>query len=256
MKPERIRAGRAVYPQQGWFTRLFAFCSSLIFLPVRRRASRSTLTRTIVLLALLSLPVEVSLLDGSFAPQAQTPPVRIALAVGASSAGLPVTVGVPLGEAAAVTDAAQLGLINSSGAPVPSQIRASGALARAQSAMLTKTLKWVLVDFKPAAAGTYYLTRAPQTVPASTALSRTETTASIRVKSAQLELELPKVGTDLVKSFKLGGAEMLRTPVTVQADVPRAALVTKLESQLALSPSPMRRYCAWATACALKSSPR
>lgn len=229
MYPTRIRVGQAGYPQRGRISRLLAVCSSSIFPPVRRKASRSTLVRTTVLLILLSLTVEVCLIERRFDAQAQTPPIRIALTVAAASAGLPVTLGVPLGEIAAVTDAAQLGVIDANGAPVPSQIRAT-ARWRGLVGDATKPLKWVLVDFKPASAGVFYLTRAPQTVSAASTVTRTETSASIRLKSAQLEIELPRTGNELVKSFKQGGTEQLRAPLTVQAEVPRAVLVNKLDT--------------------------
>ncbi|MBI1763726.1 MAG: discoidin domain-containing protein [Acidobacteria bacterium] len=170
----------------------------------------------------------MSLLEQRFAVQAQTPPVRVALMVAAASAGLPVTLGVPLGEVAAVTDVAQLGVIDANGAQVPSQMRVL-ARWRGLANDTAKPLKWVLVDFKPAAAGVFYLTRAPQTVPAASIITRTETAASIRLKSAQLEIELPKLGSELVKSFKQGGIEQLRAALTAQAEVPRAVLVNRID---------------------------
>jgi hypothetical protein len=228
MKPTRIRVGRAVFSQRDRLPRLFAFCSFSLLSPVRRKASHSTFVRTLLVLFVLSLLVEVSHFERRFETQAQTQAVRVALQVGVQTAGLPVCIGVPLGEALAVTDAAQLGLVDGTGAPVPSQIRAL-ARWRGLASDSTKPLKWVLVDFKPPAGGTYYLTRAPQTVPSAAVIARSETNASIRLKSSQLELELPKQGSELVKSFKLGGTEQLRAPITLQAEVPRAALVTKLE---------------------------
>jgi hypothetical protein len=229
MNPTRIRVGRAVYPQREQFSRFLAFCSSSILPPVRRKASHSTFVRTLLVLVLLSLLVKVSHFDRSFETQAQTQPVRVALHVSAQFSGLPVSLGVPLGEAVAVSDAAQLGLVDGNGTAVPSQIR---VLARWQGlpSNTSRPLKFVLVDFKPAAAGAYYLTRAPQTVPVASVITRTETSASIRLKSSQIELELPKLGNELVKSFKLGGTEQLRAPITLQAEIPRAALVTKLET--------------------------
>ena len=228
MKPTCIRVGHAVYPQRGRLSRFF--CSSTIFpLPVRRKTSRSTLLRTSVLLVFLSLAVEVCLHHDRFITQAQAPPVRVALTV--ASAALPVTLGVPLGEIAAVTDVTQLGVIDANGAPVPSQLRVL-ARWRGLATDTAKPLKWVLVDFKPAAAGVFYLTRAPQTVPSASALVRNETATSIRVTNSQLDIELPKSGGDLVRSFKLGGTEQLRAPLTAQAEVPRGALVNRIDKTI------------------------
>lgn len=229
MNPTRIRVGRTVYPQSGSISRLFAVCTFFSLPPVRRKASHSTLVRTTVLLILLSLTVGVSLLRGHYETQAQTTPIRVALTVAAASAGLPVTIGVPLGEVAAVTDAAQLGVIDANGAPVPSQIRVM-ARWRGLASDATKPLKWVLVDFKPAAAGVFYLTRAPQTVPVASVITRTETASSIRLKSSKVEIELPKTGGELVKSFKQGGVEQLRAALSVQAEVPRAVLVNRVDA--------------------------
>jgi hypothetical protein len=166
--------------------------------------------------------------------QAQAPPpLNVKLEVSAERAALPVVIGVPIAEAAAITDVSALGVIkkNNTGSDevVPSQMR---VLARWRGAAtdVSKLVKWVLVDFKPNGAGTYCLVRAPQTIPANTALTREENAGSIILKHSQLAIELPKTGSELVKSFKLGNTEMLRAPMTVIAEAPRAALVTRLDS--------------------------
>lgn len=229
MYPTRIRVGRFVSQQCDRLSRFFVFCTASLLPPVRRNASHSTFVRTSLLLGLLSLVAKVSLQDNHFDAQAQAQPVRIALTVSAPSVGLPLTVGVPLGEAMAVADAAQLGLMDGNGAPVPAQLRVL-ARWRGPANDTSKLVKWVLVDFKPTAAGTFFLTRAPQTVPAASVITRTDSGNSFRIKSSQVELEFAKTGSELVRSFKLGGVEQLRAPLTAQADVPRAALVTKLEN--------------------------
>src|SRR5205085_6927007 len=63
-------------------------------------------------------------------------------------------------------------------------------------------------------------------------ITRTETATSIRLKSAQLEIEWPKLGGELVKSFKQGGTEQLRAALTAQAEVPRAVLVNRIDTTI------------------------
>ncbi len=214
--------------------------NSIFFAHVRRLAwgvsplCRSTFVRTCLLfcavsLLLAGLPGTTPLPVSQARTQATPPPLRIPLVVSAERATLPVTVGVPIAESSNVTDATVLGVVNANDDAVPSQMR---VLARWRGPVTdaSKLVKWVLVDFKPTLAGTYYLTRTAQAVPANMAIIRAESAASIRLQNSQLEIELPKVGAELVRSFKLGESEMLRAPITLAAEAPSAALVTRLDS--------------------------
>ena len=214
--------------------------TSLLFAHVRRLAwgvsplCHSTFVRTCLLFCAASLllagwPGTTPLPVSQAQTQATPPPLRIPLVVSAERATLPVVVGVPIAESSNVTDATVLGVVNANDDAVPSQMRVL-ARWRGPATDASKLVKWVLVDFKPTLAGTYYLTRTTQTVPTNMALIRSENTASIRLKNSQLEIELPKTGTELVRSFKLGESEMLRAPITLAAEAPCAALVTRIDS--------------------------
>ena len=54
--------------------------------------------------------------------------------------------------------------------------------------------------------------------------------AIIRAGNSQLELEFPKQGDALIKSFKLGGSELLRAPVSAHTSLPRRVLINRVES--------------------------
>ncbi|NOT59941.1 MAG: hypothetical protein HOP19_06910 [Acidobacteria bacterium] len=180
-------------------------------------------------LLLAGLPRTVPLPSSQAQAQATPPPLRIPLTVSAERAALPVVIGVPIAESSNVTDATVLGVVNASDEAVPSQMR---VLARWRGPVTdaSKLVKWVLVDFKPSVAGTYYLTRAAQAVPSNLALVLSTGASSISVKNAQLEAEFSRTGTELIRSFKLGATEMLRAPMTIAAEAPRAALVTRIDS--------------------------
>lgn len=189
-----------------------------------RKASHSAFCQSFFCLFLLGwLAAQSPIRFSSAHPQAQTQEVRVALNV--INASLPVTMGVPLSEAANVTDAAQLGVTDSAGSAVPSQLR---VLARwgGTPDETSRPIKWLLVDFKPASGGTHVLTRAAQ--PGSKLVAISETASTIRIGNSGLEIELPKQGDALVKSFRLGGNEMLRAPVSAQMSLPRRVLINKL----------------------------
>jgi hypothetical protein len=154
--------------------------------------------------------------------QAQTTSIRIPITV--INASLPVTIGIPIAEATNILDPSQLGVTDANGVAVPSQIR---VLARWRGVAndISRPVKWLLVDFKPATNGAYFLTRAPQVnFPP---VTNSDAGDGIRVTNSQIEIELPKQGEGLVRSFKLAGREMLRAPVAVRAALPRRAIITK-----------------------------
>lgn len=190
-----------------------------------RKASRSVLLQTLFTLLVLSwlmasLPSPLK----SAQPQAQSASsLRVALNV--TNAALPVTIGVPLSESAGIVNAESLGVVDTGGAPVPSQTRVLARWGGATSDT-TKPIKWLLVDFKPAAAGAHFLTRAAQ---ASTKLvTVADAGSSLRLANSQLDIEFAKQGADLIKGLRLNGVEMLRAPAVIEMGLPRRALVTKL----------------------------
>jgi hypothetical protein len=161
----------------------------------------------------------------------QTRPIRIPINV--LSAALPITIGVPIAEADNLYDPMWMGVTDTNGAPVPAQMR---VLARWRGAATdgTKPVKWLLVDFKPNVNGLHYLTRAARAeLPPVTI---TESEGVIHAANSRIEVDLSKPETGrggssaLIKSFRLGGREQLRAPVTVQADLPRRALITRLNT--------------------------
>lgn len=193
---------------------------------ISRKAARSAFFQSLFCLLLLGwLTAQSSIRVGSSFSRTQSPEVRVALNV--TNASLPVTMGVPLGEAANVTDAAQLGVTDSAGNPVASQMR---VLARwgATPEQTARPIKWLLVDFKPVVGGTHVLTRAAQ--PGDKLVSISDQGATIRAGNSQLELEFPKQGDALIKSFKLGGSELLRAPVSAHTALPRRVLINRVES--------------------------
>jgi hypothetical protein len=194
-----------------------------------RKLSHSALLRSaLCILALGWLAVKF---PSSSHPQAQSTSLRVAINV--SNPTTPVTVGVPIGQAANLIDPAQLGVISANGNVAASQMRVLarwGGLSNDSS----RPIKWLLVDFKPAAAGVHYLTRASRGNFKPVAVN--DAGGSLRVANSQLEIELPKQGDALIKSFKLGGAEVLRAPMAVQSNLPRRAIVTQLGSTAGLSP--------------------
>ncbi len=194
-----------------------------------RKLSHSALLQSMLcLLALGWLAVKI---PSSTRPQAQSTAVRVAINV--SNASAPITIGVPIGEAANLLDAGQLGIIGANGNVAPSQMRAL-ARWRGLSSDSTKPIKWLLVDFKPAATGVHFLTRAARGNVRPVAVN--DAGGSLRIVNSQIEVELPKQGDALIKSFKLGGAEILRAPMTVQSNLPRRAMMSQLSSRAGLSP--------------------
>ena len=149
---------------------------------------------------------------------AQTAPLRVPLKV--SQAALPLTIGVPLSEAADLHSTAKLTLLDPTGNTVALQTR---VLARWRGTVKdeSKTLKWVLLDFTPKIAGNYTLTAtgvaAPQTAP----LAITQSADKISVASTQVRLDFARQGNALIPSFKLNSVEQLTAPITVQGLFPR-----------------------------------
>ena len=195
-----------------------------------RKAPRAVLIRSILCLSLYGWLVVQ--LPASFHPApllAQRKMEELHIALNVINAALPVTLGVPLAESANVTDPAALSVTDATGKTVPAQMR---VLARwgAPAAQTVRPVKWLLVDFKPAQAGRHFLTRTTQPVQTAKLLTANETADAIRVKNSQLEIELGRQGESLLKSFKLGGNEMLRAPALAQMSLPRRALVNQLNS--------------------------
>jgi hypothetical protein len=189
-----------------------------------RKASHSIFCRSILCLLLLGyLAVQLPTHSGFSRLQAHAEEIRVVLNV--ADASLPVTIGVPLSEKAAITDAAQLGVVDAVGNAIPSQMR---VLARWGGAAgdARKAIKWLLVDFKPNVAGAHVLMRAAQTI--NKLVTAVETGTTIRLVNSQLEIEIPKTGEALIKSFRLGGSEMLRAPISAQMSLPRRVLVNQL----------------------------
>ncbi|MEO6723800.1 MAG: hypothetical protein ABIP14_00725, partial [Blastocatellia bacterium] len=199
-----------------------------------RKLSHSVFCRSILSLLLLGwLAVQLPTRFDTSHPQAR-PEVRpeapledIRVVLNVVNASLPVTIGVPLNETAVMTDATQLGVVDAAGNAVPSQMR---VLAR-WGGLVTdarKAIKWLLVDFKPNASGAHVLTRAAQT--GNKLVSAVENGSVIRVSNSQLEIEIPKTGEALIKSFRAGGSdqisrnEMLRAPISAQMSLPRCVL--------------------------------
>lgn len=171
----------------------------------------------------VQLPAKVEPLN----PQARTQSgkslgIRIALNV--INGSLPVCIGVPISEAANVSDASQLSVIDADGNSVPSQTR---VLARwgGVASQTNKPIKWLLVDFKPAIAGQHYLINAVHTI--NRLVSVNESENIIRVSNFHLDVAISKQGESLLKDFKLGGNEMLRAPMQAQMSLPRRVLVNQ-----------------------------
>ncbi|MEK7832494.1 MAG: discoidin domain-containing protein, partial [Acidobacteriota bacterium] len=159
--------------------------------------------------------------------------IRVALNV--VNPSLPVTVGVPIGEAANLTDTAMLVVTDSAGKVVPSQFR---VLTRwgAPVSQTIRPIKWLLADFKASAAGAHFLTRTSPTSKSSQfstkLVSVNESGNAVRVGNSQLEIEFSRQGESTVKSFKLGGNEMLRAPMSAHISLPRRVLVNQLSASL------------------------
>ncbi|MDX2034927.1 MAG: discoidin domain-containing protein [Blastocatellia bacterium] len=174
------------------------------------------------LLAIVGITSLPNAQSNSANTQAQTAPLRIAIKV--NNGSLPVTVGVPIPEGAGLTDVASLGVTDMSGNAVPASLR---VMARwgGTADNGAKPVKWVLVDFKPSSMGGHLLTRAGR--PSVAGVSVTEGAAGWRIANSQIEMEIPKQGEAVIRGFKLGGAEMLKAPASLQMTLPRRALVNK-----------------------------
>ena len=147
-----------------------------------RKVKQSVLLQTILCLIALSwLAVKIPRPLQTSHPEAQTSAIRIPINV--NNASLPVTIGVPISEAARLTDHGQLGVVDASGKVAPTQTR---VLARWRGAITdaAKPIKWLLVDFKAAANGTYYLTRA--TRPSITPATLSDAGESWRIANSEL----------------------------------------------------------------------
>ena len=158
-------------------------------------------------------------------PQTQSGPIRIPINV--SDASLPITIGIPISEAAGLYDLTRLGVTDANGATVPAQMRAL-ARWRGSANDTTRPVKWLLLDFKPNVKGLHFLTHAVR--PGMPRVMIEDAGDAIRVSNSRIEVEFPKSGGGLIKSLKLGVREQLRAPVTARADLPRRALITRLGS--------------------------
>lgn len=164
--------------------------------------------------------------SSSHAQPQQPPNLRVALNV--VNPALPVTVGVPLGEAANLTDDSALVVVDASGNVTPSQFR---VLARwgATAIQTSRPIKWLLVDFKPTTAGKHFLIRAERSAQSTTTpVSVLIAGDTVRIENSHLKIEFPNQGSALIQSFKLNGKEQIRAPMSVQMSLPRRVLVTQL----------------------------
>ena len=159
------------------------------------------------------------------ASQTQAGPIRIPIRVG--DASLPITLGVPISEAAKLYDPMWLGVTDANGAPVPAQMRVL-ARWRGDANDAIKPVKWLLVDFKPNVNGLHFLTPAARAELPPVTIA--DVGGAVQVTNSRIEIGFLKSGEGLIKSFKLGGREQLRAPITIQAHLPRRALITRLES--------------------------
>ncbi|MGH9802374.1 MAG: discoidin domain-containing protein [Blastocatellia bacterium] len=216
------------------------------FLFLDGKASRSAAIRSILCLSLfgwlaVQLPAKFNS-SHSQAQQKKTEELRVTLKV--VNATLPVTVGVPIGETANVTDAAALAVTDATGNAVSAQMRVLarwGAPANQAIRQSGRPIKWLLVDFKPAMSGAHFLTRAAQFSQSgqpNKLVSISEAGNTIRMANSQLEVEFARQGESLINSFKLGGQEMLRAPALAQMSLPRRVLVNQLGQLLQLNASP------------------
>jgi hypothetical protein len=197
-----------------------------------RKLSSTAFLRTIYCLCVIGW-LAVSLPQRSHPSHSQAQAIPIRIPINVHQASLPVTIGVPIGEAAKLLDPAQLGVTNADGNPVPSQMR---VLARWGGLVndANKPIKWLVVDFKPTTTGAHFLTRASRGNQKSIIVS--EAPDSLRITHSQLEAVFPKRGEGLIKSFKLGSEEMLKVPVTVESNLPHRAMITHLGSGSGLGP--------------------
>ncbi len=157
------------------------------------------------------------------ATQAQSPGLNVPIKV--NNAAVPVTIGLPLAEAANVRETTDLGVLDPNNAAVPSQMRVLSRW-RGLPGDQTRPIKWVLVDFKPSVIGTYTLTRTTQTA-TMPSLSVIDAASKLSLSTARLGLEFSRQGTGLLTSFKLDGTEQMRAPLTVEVSVPRGGIVVK-----------------------------
>lgn len=177
------------------------------------------------LLALLAVPPARFVAPETETQAAQTQPGPIRIPINVRDTSLPITIGVPVSEAAKLYDPSWLGVTDANGAPAPAQMR---VLARWRGVAndAAKPIKWLLVDFKPNVVGLHFVTPAARAdVPPVTIANAGD---AVRVANSRLEIELSKSGGELIKSFKLSGREQLRAPVVLQAGLPRRALITRV----------------------------
>jgi uncharacterized protein (TIGR03437 family) len=151
-------------------------------------------------------------------------PVELRVPLRVSHAALPITMGVPLSEAADVRSLTTLTLLDPNGNAVALQTR---VLARWRASVKDerKAIKWVLLDFTPKVAGNYVLTNSGSAAPQLAPLTINHAADKITVTSARVNIEFARSGTALIPSFKLDNAEQLTAPVTVQGQFPRSAIV-------------------------------
>jgi F5/8 type C domain/YetA-like protein len=186
--------------------------------------SNSALMRSVLfLLAFGLLAVKSPPRLHSVYSQAQASDISVPIKV--NGASLPVTIGVPFGEDDQLFDAAQLGIVDSDGTPMPSQTRVL-ARWRGRPDESKKPVKWLLVDFKPSAPAVHYLVSSHRIKITPVAVS--ETGGNLRVTNSQLAVEFSKPGERLLRSFKLDGNEMLRAPMTVRLSLPPRAIIAQL----------------------------
>ncbi len=157
-------------------------------------------------------------------PTAAIPSQPLRVGIKVNTASLPVTIGVPLSEAANVLEGGQLGITDLHGNPVPSQIRVLSRW-RGLESDLKRPVKWLLVDFNSSSAGMHFLTKTTSGNYKPVAV--TDAASGLRIGNSQIEVEISKQGEGLLNSFKLNGVEMLRAPVSMELSIPQRAIITQ-----------------------------
>src|SRR5262245_2633656 len=157
-------------------------------------------------------------------PAAAIPSQLLRIGIKVNTASLPVTVGVPLSEAANILETGQLGITDASGNPVPSQIRVLSRW-RGLESDLKRPVKWLLVDFTPSSAGIHFLTKT--TSAKYKPIAVTDAPSGLPIGNSQLEVGISRQGEGLLNSFELAGVEMVGAPVGMELTIPKRAIITQ-----------------------------
>jgi hypothetical protein len=188
------------------------------------RARKTTLLHTASVLCVLILTT-LSISDRWPHSTTDAQGANLSVRLNVINGSMPVTTGIPIAESMRLLDISRLGVLDPTGTPLPAQMRVMSRW-RGPVGDQSKSVKWLLLDFKPKVAGAHTLTISNRT--AAGPLTTSVATASIRVSTTQLELELPRQGESLVRSFKIAGVENLRAPASLQMSLPRRVMINKV----------------------------